>query len=66
MEVSYKQWGVMGKDELDLSDFQIKKDKTFPLRIPQKLHDLAKKKAKDERLPLHDWILKAMIQALKE
>ena len=36
------------------------RDRTFPLRIPDKLHDLAKEKAAIEKLSLHDYILTAL------
>ncbi len=50
------------KVEKDLSelDFELRKDKTFLLRIPQKLHGLAKEKAANEKISLHDYILIAL------
>ncbi len=50
------------KVEEDLSelDFELRKDKTFLLRIPQKLHVLAKEKAANEKISLHDYILIAL------
>jgi predicted HicB family RNase H-like nuclease len=50
------------KGEIDITDLEIRKDKTFLLRIPPKLHELAKQKAGEKRIPLHDYI----IMALKE
>lgn len=48
------------KNDID-SNIEIKvKDKTFPLRIPYKLHELAKNVASQERLSLHDYILVAL------
>jgi predicted HicB family RNase H-like nuclease len=48
--------------EIDIAELEIRKDKTFLLRIPPKLHELAKLKAGKDRIPLHDFI----IMALKE
>ena len=45
---------------IDLLEFEIRKDKTFLLRIPPKLHELAKKKAEESKIPLHDYIILAI------
>jgi predicted HicB family RNase H-like nuclease len=48
------------KSEADILGLDIRKDKTFLLRIPLKLHALAKMKAQDSKIPLHDFIITAI------
>ena len=48
------------KSETDILGLDIRKDKTFLLRIPPKLHELAKMKAYDSKMPLHDFIISAI------
>jgi predicted HicB family RNase H-like nuclease len=40
------------------------RDKTFLLRIPAELHELAKKKASDKETSLHEFILNAIEKAI--
>jgi predicted HicB family RNase H-like nuclease len=39
------------KSEMDILGLEIRKDKTFLLRIPPRLHELAKLKAYDSKMP---------------
>ena len=48
------------KSEIDILGLEIRKDKTFLLRIPPKLHELAKIKAQEIKMPLHDFIITAL------
>jgi len=48
------------KSETDILGLDIRKDKTFLLRIPPRLHELAKIKAQDSKMPLHDFIITAI------
>ncbi len=42
------------------------RDKTFLLRIPAELHELARGKAADQRVSLHEFILQAIAQAVSK
>ena len=48
------------KSETDILGIDIRKDKTFLLRIPPKLHELAKVKAQHSKMLLHDFIISAI------
>ena len=48
------------KSETDILGIDFRKDKTFLLRIPPRLHELAKLKAYDSKMPLHDFIITAI------
>ena len=48
------------KSESDTLGLDKRKDKTFLLRIPPKLHELAKIKAHGSKMPLHDFIITAI------
>ena len=48
------------RSETDILGLDIRKDKTFLLRIPPRLHELAKIKAHGSKMPLHDFIITAL------
>lgn len=53
------------KPEEDIGLFA-HKDKTFLIRMPLRLHELAKEKAGKERITLHDFILIAVKEKATE